>query len=48
MNNQLTIIEDNIKNNNILILKFDNEESKYNEFFNNYGLNYKSITLTNI
>ena len=46
MNNQLTIIEDNIKNNNILILKFDNEDSKYNEYFNNYGLNYKSITIT--
>lgn len=37
-------IDNLIKNNNIMLLKFDHEESKYNEFINT--LDYKIINIT--
>jgi hypothetical protein len=37
-------IDNFIKNNNIMLLKFDNKESKYNEFIN--SLDYKIINIT--
>lgn len=33
-----------IKNNDVMLLKFDNENSKYDEYINN--LNYKVINIT--
>ena len=37
-------IDDIIKSHKLMLLKFDNEESKYNEFI--YGLDFKVINIT--
>jgi hypothetical protein len=38
-------IDDMIKSQEIMLLKFDNKESKYNQFFD--GLDFKVINITN-
>jgi hypothetical protein len=51
-NQNLECIENNIKTNSILILKFDEPESKYNEFYNKIiedipqSTNYKFVNIT--
>lgn len=42
--NDLSTIENIINNNEILLLKFDYEDSKYNNFINNIGFKLVNIT----
>ena len=50
-NENLECIENNIKTNSILILKFDEQESKYNEFYDkmiediSQSTNYKFVNI---
>ena len=41
---KLNKIEDILKSNEIILLKFDNENSKYNEYFN--SLEFKIVNIT--
>ena len=42
--NNMNEIDNIIKTNNIMLLKFDNDESKYNEFINT--LDFKIVNIT--
>lgn len=49
MDNHCSNIENDIKTNSILILKFDNENSKYNDFFDKItesNNNFKTVNMT--